>query len=1131
MSTRQCIRRTVVVCALVGAALVASTTEAEATHFRYGTITWQIANPATPNIVTLRFDSAWRRSFGWIPANPSVGQTISGQLVTIEIRNSLGEVIAVLAPTATVTAVNATEDWFAATYTTRLTLPEGVYTARFTACCRLTTLKGGNADRDFLVTAGITVRVPPDAVNQPPTASTLPIIKLARNQPAIFPVPAADPDGDVIAYRLATSEESMLAQPAPPGLTLSSTGVVRWTPTINGLYAIQVRVTDPVGAHTVVDLILEVIDAVGEPPSVLINDTAGPKTFTTVHGSPFTFTVAGADPENRPVMLTSSSLPIGAKMTPSLPTTAINATTTFTWTPAAAQVGTYVMNFAALDGDGRQSRQSVTLTVTNNLPVISCIASDGHIEAVGPAGGPFGVTADVHDGDKDRLTVSVSIDGVIKQTSALLTPPTSVSFFATQPLGTHTYEVRVSDGLGAATCDGSFTVADTRAPTIVTPDNLTVTAESAAGATVAYRVQAEDIVDPTPALRCAPPSGSVFPIGTTTVACTAVDAAGNENAATFVVSVTDPSGPVVTPVATGSLGRDNWYVGEVTVAWTTADPESGISSRTGCDTTVVTTDTTGSSFTCTATNGSGLSTTASVTIARDATAPAVVWAIPSIVAEATSAAGAAVRFDPPTVTDNGSGVAGVTACTHASESTFPIGVTTVTCTATDAAGNSGSSGLAITVADRTPPVVGEFADVIAEAANAAGAAVTYAMPGVSDSVDATVDGVCTPVSGTVFALGDTVVSCTATDDSGNTAATTMTVTVRDTTPPSIAPFADISLVGLAPSGARATWSETATDTVDGLVAVTCTPASGSTFAYGATSVTCQATDAAQNSSVASFTVTVIDATPPVVTPVVDGTMGENGWYISDIAVSWNVADDESTVASRDGCGAASVSSDGAAFVFMCTATSAGGLTSRSLTVRRDASRPALDLPAAVTAEAATPAGALVSYAATAIDPLSGVAAVSCLPVSGALFPLGTTIVSCMARDHAGLESRGAFTVTVQDTIAPVITRVTPSAAALWPANHAMHDIMLDVAASDNLGPAPACTVTGVSSNEPENGLGDGDTPNDWVITGELSVQLRAERAAGGAGRTYTVALRCSDASGNAATSSATVTVPKSPPNN
>jgi hypothetical protein len=309
-----------------------------------------------------------------------------------------------------------------------------------------------------------------------------------------------------------------------------------------------------------------------------------------------------------------------------------------------------------------------------------------------------------------------------------------------------------------------------------------------------------------------------------------------------------------------------------------------------------------------------------------------------------------------------------------------------------------------------------------------------------------------------------------------------------------------------------------------MVPVMCTPASGSTFAYGSTTVACQATDAAQNASAAQFTVTVTDATAPVVMPVVAGTMGENGWYISDVALSWNVVDPESAVASTVGCDAASVSSDGAAFIFTCTATSAGGVTSQSVTVRRDASRPLLDLPAGVSAEAASPAGTRLNYAATAHDRLSGVAAVSCLPLSGALFPLGTTIVNCTARDNAGLVSSGAFAVMVQDTIAPVITRVTPSAADLWPANHTMRDIVVDVAASDNLGPAPVCSVTGVSSNEPQSGVGDGDTPDDWVITGALSVQLRAERAGGGSGRTYTVSLRCSDAAGNGATASTTVTV-------
>ena len=65
----------------------------------------------------------------------------------------------------------------------------------------------------------------------------------------------------------------------------------------------------------------------------------------------------------------------------------------------------------------------------------------------------------------------------------------------------------------------------------------------------------------------------------------------------------------------------------------------------------------------------------------------------------------------------------------------------------------------------------------------------------------------------------------------------------------------------------------------------------------------------------------------------------------------------------------------------------------------------------------------------------------------------------------------------------------------------------------------------VSSNEPVNGTGDGDTAPDWVITGNLTVDLRAERSGTGSGRVYTITVRCTDASGNSSTKTVTVTVP------
>ena len=118
-------------------------------------------------------------------------------------------------------------------------------------------------------------------------------------------------------------------------------------------------------------------------------------------------------------------------------------------------------------------------------------------------------------------------------------------------------------------------------------------------------------------------------------------------------------------------------------------------------------------------------------------------------------------------------------------------------------------------------------------------------------------------------------------------------------------------------------------------------------------------------------------------------------------------------------------------------------------------------------------------------------------------------------------------MTVNDTIPPVITATTPSVNSLWPPNHQMVPVTITVAATDNLGPAPVCSVASVTSNEPQNGLGDGDTPNDWLLTGGLTLQLRAERAGRGDGRIYTIRVNCVDGSGNATTSSTNVTVPKS----
>lgn len=99
-------------------------------------------------------------------------------------------------------------------------------------------------------------------------------------------------------------------------------------------------------------------------------------------------------------------------------------------------------------------------------------------------------------------------------------------------------------------------------------------------------------------------------------------------------------------------------------------------------------------------------------------------------------------------------------------------------------------------------------------------------------------------------------------------------------------------------------------------------------------------------------VTSTDSTPPIITPNLSGTLGTNDWYTSDVSVSWTVVDEESTVSNQTGCDAVTVSADTAGTTFTCEATSAGGSSTQSVTVKRDATAPRISFAARTPANGA-----------------------------------------------------------------------------------------------------------------------------------------------------------------------------------
>ena len=162
----------------------------------------------------------------------------------------------------------------------------------------------------------------------------------------------------------------------------------------------------------------------------------------------------------------------------------------------------------------------------------------------------------------------------------------------------------------------------------------------------------------------------------------------------------------------------------------------------------------------------------------DRTPPVLTVPSSPVIAEATSAAGAVVTYSVSAL-DNVDGPV-TPSCSPASGSTFPLGTTSVHCTATDTAGNVGMATFTVVVRDTTPPRLTLPAPITVPATKPNGATVTYAVTAI-DAVSGAVTPQCLPRSGATFPIGTTTVACTATDQAGNTAHGSFTVFVLGAT--------------------------------------------------------------------------------------------------------------------------------------------------------------------------------------------------------------------------------------------------------------------------------------------------------------------------------------------------------------
>src|SRR5439155_198326 len=421
--------------------------------------------------------------------------------------------------------------------------------------------------------------------------------------------------------------------------------------------------------------------------------------------------------------------------------------------------------------------------------------------------------------------------------------------------------------------------------------------------------------------RSGVPAGNFFPVGMTAVTYTATDAAGNTTTATQTVTVLDTSPPVLTApanvtVATGPGAACGLFVSDAALGAATATDNcagSAAITRSGVPagnffpvgSTVVT---------YTATDAAGNTTTATQTVTVLDTSPPVLTAPANItVATGPGAACGLIVSDAAlgaaTATDNCAGSAAITRRGVPAGNFFPVGTTTITYTATDAAGNTTTATQTVTVLDTSPPVLTAPANVtVATGPGAAcGLFVSDAALGAATATDNCAGSAAITRSGVpagnFFPVGSTVVTYTATDAAGNTTTATQTVTVLDTSPPVLTVPANVSVAtgpgaacGLVVSDA-ALGAAVATDNCAGsaTIARSGVPA-GNIFPVGATAVTYTATDAAGNTTTATQTVTVLDTSPPVLTApgnvtVATGPGAACGLFVSDAALGAAIATD------------------------------------------------------------------------------------------------------------------------------------------------------------------------------------------------------------------------------------------------
>lgn len=369
------------ICLLVVLWLI-PTTNAFATHFRYGHIAWT----ARPDLGTYTAEITVYNSFrrDGYPGSGADGHPVIGDIISEDIGETilrfgdgqtlggpLDYIVVAYDPAANWVYVKALAD------RNNVGLPiihsysgPGPWTADIDSCCRISN-SVNSPDGSYRVLTTINF-----ALEQSSPVSTLPaIVNCASGVVCNFGVAAGDAQGDTLNWRLATGAEDG-GITLPLGLSVNAaTGQVTWDTAGRplGLYSTQIvieahdSVTGALKSQGAVDFLINVTSAPPAGTAPFFDHPTTPPcgvTYDLVAGKNLSFTVRARDNDaGDSVSLNAIGLPVGATMTPGLPSNGNPVSSVFNWTPTAAQAGPHVVVFTATDNTALQSQCSAVIDV------------------------------------------------------------------------------------------------------------------------------------------------------------------------------------------------------------------------------------------------------------------------------------------------------------------------------------------------------------------------------------------------------------------------------------------------------------------------------------------------------------------------------------------------------------------------------------------------------------------------------------------------------------------------------------------------------------------------------------------------------------------------------------------------